>query len=620
MNSCADGQSGIASILMTASTTRRALGLLGLIIVASGGCGSKGNKSVTESKACATAMVGIEIAYPGASPAEVEAAILLPVEEVVRAIDGVARVRSTAREGRATILLELSRPAEMDKLLLAARDGVEKISTFPADAERPIIFPLEDGGEVGFLVVYGDHSLGELRTIAAEVRERIVRDPELGRVEMVGAPRLEITIEVDPFRLRSFGMTLSEVASAIRRSSIDSPAGAVTPDGDFLIRTAPVDPTGTDFSRMILARGQGGVPVMLGDLASIRDGFEEPAPRTLFAGRPAILLAVSSSRFGKEQLTAVIDRLAKSVSRHLPESVHLEPFAVLDQCGRQRSNVVSAIIRFPPATSIERLVAAQARLDKLVRTEQKAGPVLSLIGTTIHGRADDHDASEVIQLIATTTDKAGALKLTEQWQAELAQIPGIASAVLSGTGRKEITIYLSHPDHALLEEAGAALVASLRKRGIPYPALPLARPELLLTLTDQGRKLAIPEQAIAEQIRGALSGIEAMRLQRGRDEVRVVVRLHDESRAASSRGGMPTDVERLLIDMPGGGQLPLHTLATIETRPALKSFERIDSARTLAIKFAVDADAARSLASKLAEEELPSLEKQYPGLSSRIEL
>ena len=84
-----------------------------------------------------TDMVTIMVAYPGASPEEVEQGIILAVEEAVRALDGVEEVTAIAREGAGTIRVELLESADDQKVYQDIKQEIDRITTFPEDAEEP---------------------------------------------------------------------------------------------------------------------------------------------------------------------------------------------------------------------------------------------------------------------------------------------------------------------------------------------------------------------------------------------------------------------------------------------------------------------------------------------------
>ena len=122
--------------------------------------------------------VNIQVAYPGASPEEVERGILLAIEEQVRDIEGIKRVTSVASEGAGALMVELQSGANKNKALMDVKNAVDRITSFPLEAEKPLVAMAEHKHGVMDLVLYGDVDEQTLRVLA-----------EYGARSAVAAPR-----------------------------------------------------------------------------------------------------------------------------------------------------------------------------------------------------------------------------------------------------------------------------------------------------------------------------------------------------------------------------------------------------------------------------------------------
>ena len=167
--------------------------------------------------------VSIQVTYLGAGPEEVESAVVTRIEEAVEGIDGVDGLRSTAAEGSALVVVELAPGADARRATDEIANRVDAIETFPAEVERPIVRELIARNQVVDVAVSGAVDLVVLRTQAERVRDDLARLPGISLVEIVGAPPYEISIEVSEEALRRHGLTLDDVAGAVRRSSLESP-------------------------------------------------------------------------------------------------------------------------------------------------------------------------------------------------------------------------------------------------------------------------------------------------------------------------------------------------------------------------------------------------------------
>ena len=140
--------------------------------------------------------VAIQVVYPGASPEEVERGILLAIEEQVRGLEDIKRVKSRASEGTGQLWIELQTGANQEKALMAVKNAVDRITSFPLEAEEPIVALAEHKHGVMDLVLYGDVDDRTLRLLAENVRDRLLRLPGVSVVDLVGARPFEISINV----------------------------------------------------------------------------------------------------------------------------------------------------------------------------------------------------------------------------------------------------------------------------------------------------------------------------------------------------------------------------------------------------------------------------------------
>ncbi|MBW2376620.1 MAG: efflux RND transporter permease subunit, partial [Deltaproteobacteria bacterium] len=231
-------------------------------------------------------IVSINVTYPGASPAEVEQAVVLAVEEAVRGIDGVKKVTSSATEGQAATFVELLLNTDKDRALNDAKSAIDRITSFPEDVERPTVSLLSNRQQVISLVVYGDVDEATLRAVGENGRRALLQDPRITYVELSGIRPLEISIEVPQAQLRKYGLTLDGVAARVRAASVELPGGGVkTQAGEVLLRTTERRDSGNEFGNIILLSQPDGSQVRLRDVATVRDGFREIDKEATYNGK-----------------------------------------------------------------------------------------------------------------------------------------------------------------------------------------------------------------------------------------------------------------------------------------------------------------------------------------------
>ncbi len=244
-------------------------------------------------------IVGVSVTYPGASPEEVEKGIVIAIEDAVRGIEGVKKVTSTAGEGRGSVSVEVLLGKDPDRVLADVKNAVDRISTFPEEAERPIVNLLENRNLVLNIAVAGDLPERTLRETAERLRDDLAALEGITLVQLGAAKPLEIAVEIPQATLRSYGLTLDQVAAEIRRAALDLPAGSLkTEAGEILFRTTERRDYGREFGEIPIIANRDGSTVRLADIATITDGFADIDLQPGLDGRPAA--TVDIYRVGEE--------------------------------------------------------------------------------------------------------------------------------------------------------------------------------------------------------------------------------------------------------------------------------------------------------------------------------
>jgi multidrug efflux pump subunit AcrB len=268
-------------------------------------------------------VVAVTVTYPGASPSEIEQGIVLAVEEAVRGLDGVKRTQSVAAEGVGNVSIELLLGANPDKVLADVKNAVDRIQTFPLDAEEPTVSLLSRRRAVISLIFSGELEDAMLHDIAERARAELLALPEITQVELAGVRPLEISIEVPRQRLEAYGLTLEQIAQQVRAASVELPGGGIdTKGGEVLVRVADRRKRGSNFGDIMLRSPASTEEIRLSDIATIVDGYEDTDQESYFDGHPAV--RVTAYRVGDETPMDVSDavrKYAKRIEEELPETV-----------------------------------------------------------------------------------------------------------------------------------------------------------------------------------------------------------------------------------------------------------------------------------------------------------
>ena len=238
-------------------------------------------------------MVRISVAYPGASPEEVEQGIVLAVEEAVRGLEGIKELTATAGEGHATVNVELLTDTDQQKVYQEIKQGVDRITTFPVDTEQPQVSLLARRREVLNVQVYGDVPEIVLRESVEQVRDRLLQSPEITQIDLRGVRDVEIHVEISQPTLRSYGLTVGDVANRIESAAVEIPGGSIKArGGDILLRVADRRDLARDFARIPIITSIDGSVVTLGELAKVTESFEDSDRFASYNGRRSMELEI----------------------------------------------------------------------------------------------------------------------------------------------------------------------------------------------------------------------------------------------------------------------------------------------------------------------------------------
>jgi len=276
-----------------------------------------------------TNYINVTVPFLGATPLDVEEGVVIKIEEAIQDIEGIKEIVSTANRGNGRVTVEVHADYEVTEVMDQVKNRVDAISTFPDNTERPIISRTQFQQQVVIVSVYGDVAERTLKEFAKQIRNEIVTLPGVTRAEFFGLRPYEISIEVSEFTLQSYGMTLSEVAQAVRRSSLDLSAGAIRSDaGDILVRTKGQAYVGRDFEDIVVRTNPDGTRVMLKDVAFIRDEFAEGERYSEYNGKPVISIQVLSVGDQSElDISATVHQFVKDKTAVLPQGVSIAAWA-----------------------------------------------------------------------------------------------------------------------------------------------------------------------------------------------------------------------------------------------------------------------------------------------------
>ncbi|MDH3997852.1 MAG: efflux RND transporter permease subunit [Desulfuromonadales bacterium] len=230
-------------------------------------------------------------------------------------------------------------------------------------------------------------------------------------------------------------------------------------------------------------------------------------------------------------------------------------------------------------------------------------------------------ANIVMFLSPSEKRKVTAAEISARWRDRVGEIIGVETLTFTSNlihVGDSINIQLAHKNFAVLDQASERLkqiIAAFPGTGDITDNYTLGKREVKVRLKPEARTLGITEENLGRQLRGAFYGAEALRQQRGRNEVKVQVRYPEEDRQRL------WDLETMRLQIPGGGEIPLQQAATLVEGRGFSKINRSDSKRVINVTATVDSNVAnaKEILTEIKMTALPELMADYPGLSYDME-
>jgi multidrug efflux pump subunit AcrB len=276
-----------------------------------------------------TDKISIQVLYPGADPEEVEEGVILKLEEALTGIEGIKQYTTVASENVGSAVVDVLEGSDIKKVLDDIKSQVDAISTFPADAEKPVVKEILMRDSVALVALSGALSEKQLKAFAEQVRDEIRLLDGISQVELFGVRREELAVEVSEEQLRHYNIRLEQIAEAIRRSSLNMPGGLLRTQGEEIrLRTLGRQYTAEDLADIVVLARPSGELIRLGMLAQIRDAFvEDPPIRSEVDGLPtAFVMVFKTSKEDSVHISNTVKEYIETKQQQLPPDISITEF------------------------------------------------------------------------------------------------------------------------------------------------------------------------------------------------------------------------------------------------------------------------------------------------------
>jgi multidrug efflux pump subunit AcrB len=262
----------------------------------------------------------IQVAYPGASPEEMEDGVTIKIEEAIKSIAGIDEIISTSSENTASINVLTLNNANIDDVYSEIKNAVDGINSFPVSAEKPIVFKQRQRSTAQWLALTGDVSLSTLKRYAESIEDELLASGVISQVGVSGFNAVEISVEVSEQNLSRYGITFDQVANAVRQNNRDISAGSIkSSTEEILIRSNAKEVDADRLGEIILRANADGTNLFLRDVAVIKEQFEDQPFKAMLNGEQAVFIEVRKlEEEDLQEISQYVDTYVKEFNQKHP--------------------------------------------------------------------------------------------------------------------------------------------------------------------------------------------------------------------------------------------------------------------------------------------------------------
>lgn len=296
--------------------------------------------------------VEVRVVYKGATTDEVEDALCRRMEDALESITDLDEMRCQASEGSGVVTAVMREGADMTRFLDDVKSEVDAIDDFPDGIETPIIEELKRTEAVISIAVTGPQDPVALKAYAEDLKDRLMAEKSVAEVTVGGFSDHHIRIEIPALRLRQFGLSATDIANAVQRYSVGSPAGRLEGEQeDILLRFDDQRKTVEEFRDLIVISAANGASIRLGQIAEISDRFDRAEEKILFNGQRAAVLDVAKTR--AQDILSVLG----SVEAFVAAERERAPAGVSLTLTQDRASIVSDRLNMLVRNGVQGLIA-----------------------------------------------------------------------------------------------------------------------------------------------------------------------------------------------------------------------------------------------------------------------
>jgi len=272
----------------------------------------------------------VSTVYTGNSPKDMENLVTRPIEKQIKAITGakINKFTSTSQQDYSAIMVEFETDVPTDVALQKVKDAVDKAKQdLPTDlTQQPTALEVTFSDfPIMYVNISGDYDQQRLKKYADDIKDRLEDLPQLNRVDIVGAPEREFQIDVDNYKMRAANITFGDIDQAVKGENLDISGGLL--DVGNMKRNLQLKGqfhTAQDISSIVVRSPQGGLPVYLKDIATIKDTIKDRESYARLDGKNVVTLNIIK-RAGENliETSDTVRGIVNEMMKSLPRDLHV---------------------------------------------------------------------------------------------------------------------------------------------------------------------------------------------------------------------------------------------------------------------------------------------------------
>jgi multidrug efflux pump subunit AcrB len=263
----------------------------------------------------------ITVAYPGASPEEMEEGVTNRIEEALEGIAGIEEITSSSRENISSITVEAYEGTDLNELLQDVKNSVDGINSFPAGAEKPVVIKQKTTGMslVGFISIQGPDDLWKMKSISEKIEKDLLNSKYISDLSLNGYPPLEMVVEIKEENLQRYNLRIEEISNSIRLNNNNISGGTIKTDEEQLfIRAMSKSTNPDDIAKIIIRTQPDGQKIRIQDVANVKLDFSETPNKSYVDGKRSVTLFVN--KLPGEDVSAMSDFIRDYIDKFNSEN------------------------------------------------------------------------------------------------------------------------------------------------------------------------------------------------------------------------------------------------------------------------------------------------------------